>query len=297
MNWLFFALGSALLASFVEITKKKVLLKEHSLEFNITFTLLAFLASLMFLPMASRGMAWSIIIMIYIVSLICNVAMVFLTKAYKHLEISVVSPMMNLSALFLIVLAFLFLGERLTPLQILGIILLIGGAFLLETNFSLKDMHKLFSNKKKIRYLGYMILALFMYAITALMDKYLITEMAIQGLKKSGPINIMMLIWFFVALNYIIYFFVIKQHPITIIHKGLEHGGIWIVLCALAAIFSSFFYYQAVSLAYISWVIPVRRLSTFFTTAIGGKLFHEKHLALKITACVIMICGVDLIIL
>ncbi|MFH1589978.1 MAG: hypothetical protein ABIB43_05410 [archaeon] len=49
--------------------------------------------------------------------------------------------------------------------------------------------------------------------------------------------------------------------------------------------------------AAISLIIPIKRTSSLFTTLIGGKLFHEKNLLIKILASIIMIWGVVFILL
>ncbi len=50
-------------------------------------------------------------------------------------------------------------------------------------------------------------------------------------------------------------------------------------------------------MTYISLVIPIKRMSAFFVTAVGGKVFHEKNLVQRTIACVIMLAGAFLVIL
>jgi len=49
--------------------------------------------------------------------------------------------------------------------------------------------------------------------------------------------------------------------------------------------------------AKLSLIIPIKRTSTLFSSIIGGKLFHEKHLFKKIIAIIIMLFGILLLVI
>ena len=62
---------------------------------------------------------------IYFVSILGAIAFLLVAKSVRHMEISDHSPLMVVSPVITATLAFFFLGESLTPPQVIGIFLLI----------------------------------------------------------------------------------------------------------------------------------------------------------------------------
>tara|TARA_Y100000310_G_scaffold208059_1_gene208559 strand:- start:743 stop:1357 length:615 start_codon:yes stop_codon:yes gene_type:complete len=203
------------------------------------------------------------------------------------MQISEVAPLFNLTPGFLAVLAFLFLGETLTRFQVGGLVLLIVGSYVLETdhNSFFKSALKHFKSK----YVTYAITAALIFSFCSLLDKFILNN-------YLNPYEYLILIWWFVAVNFLILssleFDGIKgiKHCIKITHFK-------VILTAFFSFIANLSAFIAMSTAYVSLVIPIRRLSTLGSTLIGGEMFHEKGLLRKSFACLIMVVGACLIIL
>ncbi|MDY6777976.1 MAG: EamA family transporter, partial [Candidatus Nanohaloarchaea archaeon] len=70
----------------------------------------------------------------------------------------------------------------------------------------------------------------------------------------------------------------------------------WVVVAAVFTTSYRLLQMKAFSLAMVSLVVPIKRLSTLLATVLGGELFGEEHLLRKSLGCVLMIAGAYLII-
>ena len=286
MQWYFFAILTALLTAAAAIVEKKTLLKEHAMEFSAVLAVFNFLIALVLLPYINFNFSLKILVMIYTASVLATIAFLFIAKAVRHMDISVVSPLLSFSPAVVAGLAFFILGEKISYMQLGGISLLIIGSYILELhNHGTK---KIFTKTFKSNYFYYIFLALILYAFCSILDKLI--------LNSISPLTYIPIVHFFIAINFIVL--------ICIFHngfKGIKHGvksaGKWIFLVAVLVTGYRLSQAQAVSMTYVSLVIPIKRMSAFFATVIGGKVFHEKNLAKRTLACVIMLAGAFLVIL
>ena len=286
MQWYFFAILTALLAAAAAIVEKKTLLKEHAMEFSTVLAVFNFFIVLVLLPYINFNFPLKMLAFIYIASVLATIAFLFVAKAVRHMDVSIVSPLMTFSPAIVVVLAFFILGEKVTLLQLFGITLLIIGSYVLESESH--GTKKIFTKTLKSNYFYYIFLALILYGFCSIFDKFI--------LRTVSPLTYIPIVQFFIAINFIIL--------ICIFHNGFEgikHGvksaGKWIFLVAILVTSYRLFYAQAVSMTYISLVIPIKRMSAFFVTAVGGKVFHEKNLVQRTLACVVMLAGAFLVIL
>jgi uncharacterized membrane protein len=286
MEWYFFAITTAVLVSIYTLVEKKTLLKEHAMEFSAVLAIFNFLVSLVLVPFIEIDFPLKLLALMYLASLMGSIGFLHIAKAIRHMNISLVAPLTTFSPAFVVVLAYFILGERITYMQIFGVALLIIGSFLLESKNH--GTMKIFTKTFKSNYFYYMFFALTLYGFCAIIDKFV--------LKTIPPTTYLPIINFFLAINFII--------MITIFHdgfKGIKHGikraGKWIFLVSILISLSRLSQYQAFSMTYASLVIPIKRMSAFFATLIGGKIFHEKNLAKRALACIIMLCGAFLVIL
>lgn len=286
MQWYFFAILTALLTAAAAIVEKKTLLKEHAMEFSAVLAVFNFLIALVLLPYINFNFSLKILVMIYTASVLATIAFLFIAKAVRHMDISVVSPLLSFSPAVVAGLAFFILGEKISYIQLGGILLLIIGSYILELHNH--DTKKIFTKTFKSNYFYYIFLALILYAFCSILDKLI--------LNSISPLTYIPIVHFFIAINFIVL--------ICIFHngfKGIKHGvksaGKWIFLVAVLVTGYRLSQAQAVSMTYVSLVIPIKRMSAFFATVIGGKVFHEKNLAKRTLACVIMLAGAFLVIL
>ena len=285
-----FAFACAIVGSISAVVEKKTLMKEHSMEFSTVFSIFNFIFVIPFLSYVDFSVLKEPYTMgfIYTTSVLGGLAFFYVAKGVRHMEISVVSPLLNFGPAFLMILAWLFLGEVLTLQQLIGVGIIIFGSYLLE--ISTKHPTLLGPVKKMIhsKYIHYIFIALFLYGFSSICDKVI--------LSRITPITYLVFVHFFIAVNFIILIHLF-HNGFTGIKNGIKNAGKWILLVSILTCTYRYFQAQAISMAYVSLVIPIKRTSTIFATIIGGGLFHEKHLLKRILCCVIMFFGAYLIII
>lgn len=287
MLWLIYTLFCAIFMSLAEIFQKKALFKESSLEFGLERSFFGFILLLLIFPFIDFNVSWLGLLLIFLSTAIFTLADFFRSRSYKHMEISSAAPFFNLSPAFVAILSFFFLGEILTTKQIIGIIVVVVGAYVLEVDH---DLHNLVSPFKKImrsKNVLILFLALGLLAIVAIIEKYLIDFYV-------DPLQFLFLFFFFLTINYAIITFFTKG--IRGIKNSFKKAKADSFFSALFWNFEILFYFLALQLQMISIVMPIKRLHTLFTTIGGGTIFKDKGLYLKAIACIIMFVGVLLIV-
>ncbi|MBN2052238.1 EamA family transporter [Candidatus Woesearchaeota archaeon] len=294
--WLVFAFLSAVLISASSIVEKKTLLKQHAMEFSATVSIFTMIITLPFFFLFPIKPSVPTIIIIYVASLIGAVAFLLTAKAMRHIAISITSPLLVIAPLFTAILASIFLGEKITLLQGTGIIVLVGGAYLLESH-SYKALFEPFIHFAKMKHIREIFLALLLYGVGSIIDKRIVGSPVDGGL----GINVFFYIalaHFFTAINFILMLLIFHDGFNGVSH-GLRHH--WKISLAIAVLLvgSRLALQYSLSLpgVLVSLVIPIKRLSSLVSTVIGGGLFHEEHVLRRSLACLIMVIGAVLLLL
>lgn len=287
--WIVYSLLSALTNTFVTILSKKVLVKERAIEFALITSLHCAVLSLPLLFFVDFG---SLPIKPLLYGLLFSalpsaIGFYLIARSIRHLEVSIVGPLYVLNPAMVAVMAYFFLGEKTTLLQIVGIVILLVGSYILELNstHNLLDPIKAFAKSK---YLHLMLIALLLYSIGTIYDRYIFVNYEIPVFSYFVLFNIA--IGFMMSLVYL----VMHRSTDGITH-GLKNYGaalLWISISEMLARLTMFF---AVNAAYVSLATAIRRMSAIFTVIIGGEIFHESHLVRKTVATAIMVMGAILI--
>ncbi len=295
LPWYVFAFLSAIFVALSHIVRKKVLYNEHALEFSVIRSFFIMLIAFFLLPWVNFSLlTGELIVLFLLIGFIASFATIFLSKSMRHMEISTVGPLTNLSPVFLLILTYFFLGEKINMQQLGGIALVIIGGYALNVDHKLSNLKKPISKFLKSKYYHFLLFSLILYSFTAFLDKIAIDKMLAIGFGKSTIYTATFFIWLFMGINLLVILYW-KYDFIKGIKHGIKVGGFLTFLAGLFSVVSSLFYFQALSMNYVSLVIPIKRFSTLLTTIIGGELFHDHKLWLKITACVIMIVGATLV--
>lgn len=289
MDWFWIVLVSAFLVSVNELITKKILKKEHTTELlAITFTstsvLLIFLS-----PWLNLSINPTEFMIVFVRSIIVASSILLFTKAMKHMEISSVAPLKNLTPFFLIFLSFVFLGEIITFVQVIGIFLIIFGAYFLQIHNHFLDFFKHireFNNK----YFFYALSGSALFSISAILSKIVLKTISPQAYLFYSSIIIALYFNLIIFINY---------NGFKDFKKGYHKTGWWAVPLSLSLILADYSYFYALSLpnALVSLVLPIRRVSALITTIIGGRLFHDHYLFHKITSAFVILIGAVLIII
>jgi drug/metabolite transporter (DMT)-like permease len=199
-------------------------------------------------------------------------------------DISQVIPMLSFTPLYLLIMSPLIVGEFPDMRGIAGILLIVGGSYLLNINLKQKNyfapIKSLFVNKGTL----YMMIVAFLYSISANYDKI--------GIASSSVIQYIVFINFFVSAGTTFFLFYRKKFSAGSIK--LEWKNLLMVGLITASGF--IFHMMALSLTLVVYVIALKRTSGMLSVAIGYIFLDEKHTRERLIGSFIMFCGVLLII-
>lgn len=282
-----FALISAILSAFAAILEKKILFKEKALTLTLTLGIFnMFLAFFFFFGVDFTKISLMSLSILFIKSLINSIAFLCVIYSLKNLELSEALPLLVLTPGFVAIIAFLFLGEILAFLEIIGLILLLIGVYIhgLEEKQSIFQPFKIFFSAKR----KYILFALTLFTLSSIMDKILIS--------KFSPEAYMLIQHIFFAFIFLAVFLYSGSKSESL-KNTIKFSG-WFILI-LAVITILYRYAEIIAIknsSSVALVIAIKRISIFFAVLIGGKLFNEGNLVRRIIATIFLIVGAILII-
>jgi len=290
MTWFVIALLSAFLSAFAAITQKKVLFSLGALEFSFLLSLVNLVFSIPFFFFIDYGTINSFNLLVLFIKSVIGVGAFFCVMlSLKNLEISNALPLLALTPGFIAVFAFIFLGEALKTAEVVGLIILMLGTYILESGNSTKIIFP-FSILLKSKYHRFVILALLLFTASSILDKLLLIKL------NLSPISLTAFQHIYFAIMFSIIFFVFrkKTEPLPSITNKINLG--WIALISVLTIGYRYTQVVAIGLASVALVLAVKRTSVFWATIIGGKIFSDKDLLKRSIAAVLILVGAILIL-
>lgn len=286
--WIFYAFGSALLAGLTSILAKCGIRHTDSDVATAirTIVVLVFSWIMVFVVGAQDGIAavsgktWLFLILSGFAT---GASWLFYFHALQAGDVNKVVPIDKSSTILTIVLAFLFLGEEVSALKIVCVILIGAGTFLMIQK---KETEKSVGQEKK-SWLLYACLSAVFASLTSILGK-----IGIEGLNSNLGTAIRTAVVLLMA--WIMVFAKGKQKEIGRIDRrelgficlsGLATGGSW--LC----------YYKALQDGLTSVVVPIDKLSILVTIAFSYLVFHEKLTKRAALGLVLIVAGTFLMIL
>ncbi len=287
--WYLLALGGAVFLALSEVVGKKVLMHEHALEFTMMRSFFIFLSSFVLLPFVRWELITpSVFLLVFIASLIATAGLLYRMKAVRHLEVSYVSPLMNISPLFLLVISFFLLGERLRTAQLLGVFLMMCGAYLLQGHRHQRFLDP-FKRMLSSRHVHHLVFALVALSCLQVIEKFAV------GVLGLGAPTYLFLVWLLISAEMLVLEWV--RFDMGDIRKDLREDGGLVALAGILLFASVLLGLKTLEYAPVSLAIPIRRSSALFSILIGGRMFHEKNLGRKLLAALLMVLGTALIII
>ena len=286
--WIFYAFGSALFAGLTSILAKCGIRHTDSDVATAirTIVVLVFSWIMVFVVGAQDGIAavsgktWLFLILSGSAT---GASWLCYFHALQAGDVNKVVPIDKSSTILTIVLAFLFLGEEVSALKIVCVILIGVGTFLMIQK---KETEKSVGQEKK-SWLLYACLSAVFASLTSILGK-----IGIEGLNSNLGMAIRTAVVLVMA--WIMVFAKGKQKEIGRIDRrelgficlsGLATGGSW--LC----------YYKALQDGLASVVVPIDKLSILVTIAFSYLAFHEKLTKRAAIGLVLIVAGTLLMIL
>jgi drug/metabolite transporter (DMT)-like permease len=291
MNWFMLALISAVLSAIAAIAEKKSLFKVEPLEFSALVSLFSLLFSLPFLLFFDIStITWPALAILFIKCIFNALAFYSVMVALKRLDISNSLPLMNLSPAIVAVAALIFLKEFFGLKELSGMVLVITGTYIInlgDKNTYLAPFMLFFKSKGH----NYILLALASFTVSSILDKVLVGDII-----RMPPEAFMFFQQVFTLLLFLVPLIILgKKKTLISLAGALKETGVLLVFIGLLTIGYRYSQILAVKSGKVALVLAVKRLSIFFACLIGGKLFNEKNLAVRLTATAIILTGLTLI--
>lgn len=288
--WIVFALGAALLTSFNPILYKRMLKDADPLVVIWGVILLALpllgLFTLALTPQFPR-LDWLFALGVVGSAGLNAIAHLASTRVLKLADVSLVTPLLIFSPVFTVLIAAVFLGEIPSLLGMLGVGLVIGGAYWLNYRPG-ADWSAPFKSLVLTPYVTLVLLAGLLWAITPLFEKTAI----LHTNPESPPFAAFIVEALLVA----------TLTPAVIargqssIQKLLIHRREFF-LAALIAGIAPVLGYTAFNLGLVGYVTTLFKFSTLITLLWSFLFLKERGLAQRLPASMLMVIGVILIAL
>ena len=225
--------------------------------------------------------------LIVVASIITFLNYFFLANAYKHGDLSLVYPVSRSSIIFLPVLAYIFIGERIDGVGVLAILLILIGTVVMHLDsFDRKGLNGLFLNMKSKGTL-YALLAALAVAGYTLWDKI--------SISKMEPFLYFYMYTFIIAFFYSLYIsFTFSKNEIKqewslnkprIIQVGFFNSCTYLLVLT------------ALTMSKATYVGGLRQISIVIGAFLGYKLLDENLNQPKVVGILISVLGGSLIYL
>jgi drug/metabolite transporter (DMT)-like permease len=215
------------------------------------------------------------------------VAIILYVKALKYSPLSLSMPFLSLTPIFLIVIPYVLMGEKISMIGGLGVFFIAAGGYALN----IKDVHmgvlQPFMAIRKEKGSVFMIIVALIYSVTSTLGKI--------GVEHSSPI-------FFGMVYYMA--FVVVLTPIILLKSGCGLRELFGGSAVRAAIIPGICYsvvvishMTAISLTKVAYMVSVKRLSLVIAVLYGYLFFKESHIRERLIGTILMVAGFALILI
>ncbi|NEO12247.1 MULTISPECIES: EamA family transporter [unclassified Moorena] len=284
MLWLIFASLTALFASGKDLTSKRGLknVDAYIVSWALFFFYLPVLLPLLFvIEIPELGRYFGLALMVG--GSLNVLAMSLYIQALSRSDLSITVPFVTFTPLFLLVTSPIIVGEYPTPLDMVGIMMIVLGSYSLNLKEKRNGYLAPFKGLLKQRGPKLMLTAAVIFSITSNVDKV--------GVQNSSPIFWAIALHTFIATGMGVIMLYksrsklnqIPKYLLSIVPIGLFQAGV--ILCQMTAL----------EMTFVSHVIAVKRMSVLISVILGCLIFKEPGIQERATGAAIMVLGVVLI--
>ncbi len=212
-------------------------------------------------------------------------AIILYTKALKVSPISLTVPFLALTPLFLIVISYIVLGEKVSVYGGIGILLMAVGSYALNLHKISKDLFApikaIFREKGSLL----MIAVAFIYSFTSSLGKL--------AIEHSSPVFFGSFYFVLVVIFFTPIAFAGSQEKLVISKKD----AMPLMFVGLTYAMMIIFHMIAISMTQVAYMISVKRMSLFFSIFFGYLIFKEQNIRERTFGSVILFSGFLFIVL
>ncbi len=275
MHWFLLASGSALLSAAAAVMEKKALFRVGALEFSFLVAVMTAVLSA-FIPfsvdvVSPDGRAT---VLLVVKSIVGGIAFLLVMLSLEHNQISDALPLLGLTPAAAALVSFAVTGESLKEWEWGGVVLMMAGTYALEKRKGSRFWEP-FKAAFAARSHSYIFGALALFAVSSVMDKKLVSGYSIHPL----------VVLFYQHTIYSLLFACLlwmRRVPVReILRKGEELFPLLLSI-ALLTVGYRFVQLEATRFAPVALVLAVKRTSVLYASAVGGTLFSEERLRMKL---------------
>ncbi|HKZ17017.1 MAG TPA: EamA family transporter [Geobacteraceae bacterium] len=286
--WVFVSLLSAMGDAARDFSAKRVLTKGNSMLFTwLIFVLplpVIYAADFFYgIPHPAPGFYSAIFSAVPLEIL----AQILYMQALRLSPLSIVAPLLSLTPVFMLVVPFLIIGEKISMVGGSGVLLVAGGAYILNVDAVKKGILEPFRALFRERGAVYMCIVAMLFSFTATLSK--------KAISLSSPLHYMAVYWTCL---------VIGMSPLVLrTYRGRwnemrEEGAVGkAIIPSILFLLAVFAAAYSLSIAKVTYVITIKRLSALFSIALAGAFLKEEHIRERLTGAVLMLSGFALIVL
>lgn len=286
--WEYLIIVSALTIGIAAIIEKQTLKREYATAYSTAFAFLIAILSVVFIPFAKFNLSALSVILIYIFSLISTITYLVTARILRHSSISASSPILSvLPTVFIVIMAFFLLGEKLTLLQYVSIVVLVAASY--ATFFILPQNGKKLEKKERNKYLYILVITSVLMGISSIINKY--------ALNTVDPFTFIIVAELFIAANFII-LITVRYKGVKEMLASLRHHKVPIAAIAILTTVSRITYYIALSTSAVALAQPLNNAVYIVITVLAGCIiFNEGSIRRKLMLSAIILIFAFLLIL
>lgn len=207
-------------------------------------------------------------------------AILLYIRAIKVSPLSLTIPFLAFTPLFLVAVAYLVLGERPGTRQLVGILCIVAGGYLLNVRATKEGVLGPIRAVTREKGSLLMLLVALIFSITSTLGKLAINH--------SGPVFFGAIYFTLVTVAFSPFVLAGKDRPRPRWRWGLLGVGLSYGMMAL-------FHYLALSMTQVAYMISVKRTSIIFSVLYGWLIFREKDIGERLLGSAVMLVGVVLV--
>ena len=285
--WIFLAFLCAIFDTSSHLLTKKALCKSGRYLVPASMCLTAGLVCLFLLfAVGIPKVDLSFFLMVIFVGVLAAIGLILFTSGLEKTDISYAVPLLCVIPLLTALWGWIFIGEKISYLGLLGIVVVMAGAYMLEIH-RMKD--GIFEPIKAISANAgarSILAASILWSFTSVLDKVAVL--------KASP-----MMWsccISLTMGVIVLLVGLFAGKIT---KEEVSNSSFVVLISLGVAYAGMHFCQmgAIAIGQISYVISIKRLGILISVIIGSLIFKEPQFKERLIASLVMISGVYLIIL
>lgn len=290
MLWLIFALLAALFFALADAFAKRSLRKTDEYVTAWSKWLFALPIIFVFLIFTGSSLAieGSMTTYVALILLFCFeiIGIIFYMKALKAGNLVSTIPFLSFTPAFLLITSFIFIGEVPSLFGIIGVLMIVVGAYVLNIRELRKGLLEPFRAITKEKAALFMLATAFLYALTNTTNKFI--------LGSISPIFLAFVDVFFIVVL-LVPILLVKTKGIV---KQLKNNWKSLIPIGICTGLMSVFGFMALNMTASSYFLGVKRMSILFAMMFGVLFFKErKNLTQSFIGAAIMILGVLAIVL